>query len=62
MNDRYHIISKERESGKDTIYFEPIINPPKSLFVLDITDDYNHWLNKGYAIYFNLGEKKILKK
>lgn len=49
------------KNSTDTIYFDRIPNPPKTLFVLDITDDSECWINKGYNIYFELDNKIIVK-
>ncbi|MBN4072160.1 hypothetical protein JYT14_00360, partial [Flavobacteriales bacterium AH-315-E23] len=57
MIERYSIVNMEQ----DSIYFQPIANPPKTLFVLDITEDPNHWINQGYNIYFEVEDKIILK-
>lgn len=58
MNERYSLI----KSSKDTIYFKPITDPPKSLFLYDITDNPEHWLNKCYTVYFECEDKLIMKK
>jgi len=58
MQDRYLIIN----SGSCIIYFEPIKNPPKSIFVLDISDNPNYWINKSYTLFFNKSEIKIKAK
>jgi hypothetical protein len=55
MNDRYalmHITS-------DTIYLKPIADPPKTIFIYDITDDPGHWLNQCYGVYFCQGKKVV---
>lgn len=58
MIKRYSLL----ESPSDTIYFKPIHNPPKTLFVLDITHDPEYWLNTGYNKYFNSDKKIMLGK
>ncbi|NQY09876.1 MAG: hypothetical protein HRT71_10240 [Flavobacteriales bacterium] len=56
MEERYTTFTN---SG-DTVYFDLISNPPKTLFVLDITDDPNHWLNEGYSIFLEDRTKVVL--
>jgi len=58
MIERYSILNND----KDSIYFNPIVNPPKTLFVLDITENPNHWINKGYNVYFEVEGKIMLKE
>lgn len=60
MNTRYSIIADAKSRGDlETIYFDPIANKPKSLFVLDITDDPHNWRNRGYAVFFDIPKSKI---
>jgi len=58
MKDRYSLI----KSSNDTIWFKPIIDAPKSIFLYEITNNPNHWLNKCYAVYFECEEKPVLKE
>lgn len=58
MIKRYSLL----DSPRDTIYFKPITNPPKTLFVLDITHDPNYWLNTGYNKYFKTDKKIMIEK
>ena len=60
MVGRYEQIKEAVKAGRDTIYFEAISNPPHTVFVWDITADPQHWLNRDYAFYFGLGDKKIM--
>ncbi|HET6225917.1 MAG TPA: DUF6056 family protein [Bacteroidia bacterium] len=46
----------------DTIYFHPMVHPPKSLFLYDITKDSGNWLNLSYSLYFADGQKKVIKQ
>jgi hypothetical protein len=57
MKERREIIV----SKQDTIWFDVIQRPPASIFVLDITNDPGHWINRGYNEYFKT-EAKILPK
>lgn len=61
MTERCRKLSHFDKNSTDTIYLKKIPNPPKTLFVLDITDDSECWINKGYNIYFEL-ENKIVAK
>ena len=58
MVERYSII----ENSGDTIYFEPIKYRPKTLFVLDITDNPKNWQNEAYAIFFGKPDKPVMIK
>lgn len=58
MTERYTIV----EQSTDTIYFKPIVNKPKTLFVLDITDNPENWQNTGYAIFFDKPEIPVVLK
>jgi len=58
MQERYTQIENAKS---DTIYLKPISKIPESVFVLDITYDPNHWLNRGYLIYFDKKNKTIVK-
>jgi len=57
MKERYLLINSEQ----DTIYFKPIIDPPESIFVYDITDEPEHWKNASYSIFFSNNQKTIIK-
>lgn len=57
MNDRYALI----QNPEDTVYFKAIPNPPKTIFVLDITHNPNHWINRGYNLYFHTQKKIMLE-
>jgi hypothetical protein len=50
------------KSPADTIYFNPIQDPPKSLFLYDVKDDPADWLNRSYTMYFECMDKLIVKK
>ncbi len=58
MQDRYSII----KNSTDTAYFELIKRKPKTLFVLDITDNPKNWQNKGYGIFFEKPHIQIMIK
>ncbi len=58
MEDRY----ASMQMPQDTLYFKPFLDPPKTLFVLDITEDPDHWINQAYNVYFETDHKIILKK
>jgi hypothetical protein len=46
----------------DTVYFHPIQDPPKSLFLYDVKEDPANWLNQSYNLYFECKDKSIIKK
>ena len=58
MKKRYSIV----EESKDTIFFSPIIDPPRSFHVYDITNDHHSWFNTCWALYFNCENKPVIKK
>jgi hypothetical protein len=58
MIERYSIIKNQKDGP---IYFDPISNPPKTLFVLDITEDPSNWMNISYNQFFNIKTPIILK-
>jgi hypothetical protein len=45
----------------DTVYFRPIQDPPKSLFLYDVKEDPANWLNQSYNLYFECKDKLIIK-
>jgi hypothetical protein len=45
----------------DTVYFHPILDPPKSLFLYDVKEDPANWLNQSYNLYFECKDKLIIK-
>lgn len=56
MAERIRMLKQD----KDTIYFKPILNPPKTLYIIDIMpDDAGNWINRCYNLYFKT-DKKIL--
>lgn len=61
MTDRCNSLSIFNRNSTDTIYLKKIPNPPKTLFILDITENSECWMNKGYNVYFEL-ENKIVAK
>ncbi|OFX57740.1 MAG: hypothetical protein A2046_13605 [Bacteroidetes bacterium GWA2_30_7] len=61
MNKRFQTLSNFDKNNTDTIYFEQIPNPSKTIFILDITDDSECWMNKGYNAYFEI-ENKIVAR
>lgn len=55
MNERFDKIQNMNED----LYLPMIKNPPKTLFVLDLTDDPNHWQNRSYTVFFEKTEYLI---
>lgn len=58
MNERYEKI----RNMNDDLYLPMIKNPPKTLFVLDLIDDPNHWQNRSYTVFFNKTEYLIYRE
>lgn len=58
MNVRYEKIKNMNED----LYLPLIKIPPKTLFVLDLTDDPNHWQNRSYTVFFEKTEYLIYRK
>lgn len=58
MTSRY----AQLQAPADTIYFNPIQDPPKSLFLYDVKEDPADWLNQSYNLYFKCKDKSIIKK
>lgn len=56
MTQRYEALLN---ASTDTIYFLPIKDPPKTLYLYDISEDPKNWLNRSYNLYFECEEKKI---
>lgn len=48
--------------AQDTVYFKPVADAPKTLFLYDITDQPQHWLNQAYNIYFDCKFPVLVKK
>lgn len=47
------------KSVQDTIYMAPVADPPKSIFVMDISETPSDWVNQGYLLYFDCKDKTI---
>ncbi len=58
MTERYKLL----KTTSDTVYFDPIHDPPKTLFLYEVSTDPTYWVNKCYNVYFELGDKKIIKQ
>ncbi len=58
MSDRYHLL----QSGADTIYFDPVVDPPKTLFLYEVSGDPANWINRCYNLYFECENKQIIKR
>lgn len=46
----------------DTLFFAPIVRPPQTLFLYDITEDPDNWLNQSYTLYFAPEKSVVVKK
>jgi hypothetical protein len=62
MNSRYARLEEFRRSKEEKIVFIQIKNPPKCLFVSDITTNPNDWTNQAYNLYFRLDSTIIILK
>lgn len=58
MNERYVII----DNACDTVLLKQIEVKPKCLFVLDISEDPEYWINQSYNLYFNTKHPIVGKK
>jgi hypothetical protein len=56
MTERLNLM---RTVQVDSVYFSPILSKPRTLFVLEITENPNDWRNQGYALYFKKQETKV---
>ncbi|MFH0895077.1 MAG: DUF6056 family protein [Bacteroidota bacterium] len=59
MQERYQILKKAKNENDTVVQLPLLKDKPETLFVLDITEDPDHWINQGYALYFGLDGKKI---
>ncbi|MFI5163855.1 MAG: DUF6056 family protein, partial [Bacteroidia bacterium] len=55
MNERNDILCNPNNIGK-VIYLKPLGEKPRSLFVLDLTNDSANWINASQADYFGVKE------
>lgn len=55
MQQRFYILSDKINKNK-TIYLKPLAEKPKSLFVLDLSEDSTNWINSCQAKYFGVKE------
>ncbi|MFH1319331.1 MAG: DUF6056 family protein, partial [Bacteroidota bacterium] len=62
MNARYETLKNANSSNIEKCVLKPINNKPATLFFLDITPNHKHWLNTGYAQYFDIKEVHLYKK
>ena len=62
MSERYIIMEKAKTSDDTDIYFRTIADPPRTIFVLDISKNPNHWVNTTYPLYFGIPEKQVKPK
>lgn len=59
MNERYLTLSTPKKLPQ-TIFLKPIQSKPKTLFVSDISNSPDDWVNQAYIAYFGLGEKEVV--
>ena len=58
MNERYNQIDKAIKTGTKNLTVPVLCHKPRSIFFVDIKADSTHWINWGYARYFNLNSIK----
>jgi len=58
MTQRY----EQFQTNSDTIYFQAIKDPPKSLFLYDVAKEPQNWMNIAYTVYFNCEHKYVIRK
>ena len=58
MEKRYALLTAT-PTGNDPVVLEKITDPPQSLYLLEIRDDPDDWVNRAYALYFGLEGRKI---
>lgn len=61
MSERIYLLEDAKKNNVKKLVFEPIKHKPVSLYVLDITNDPEHWINKSYSDYYNVSEIYLKK-
>jgi hypothetical protein len=61
MKHRYAFLKAAHIRSEKNCLLDSLINKPASVFVLDISNDKNDWMNRGMAAYFGVN-KVALKK
>ncbi|MEP7170680.1 MAG: DUF6056 family protein [Bacteroidota bacterium] len=59
MSARYELLSISRKRSSEICILDTLKNKPTSLFVLDISDNENDWMNKGMAAYFGVAKVAV---
>jgi uncharacterized protein DUF6056 len=54
MSRRYETLAACRANRAESCVVAPLIDPPASLYVVDVSADPTHWINEGYARYFGV--------
>jgi len=62
MNNRYTKLEEFRKANEKKVVLKEIKNPPKCLFVSDITENEKDWTNQAYNLYFRLDSLEIVLK
>ena len=62
MSERYVTMEKARNSPGQNIYLSTIDDRPNTLFVLDISNNPNHWINTAYPMFFGIPDKLVNTK
>ena len=62
MSERYVTMEKARNSPEQDIFFSTIDDRPNTLFVLDISNNPNHWINTAYPMFFGIPDKLVKPK
>jgi hypothetical protein len=62
MSERYITLEKAKSSPEQNIYLRTIDDRPNTLFVIDISNNPNHWINTAYSMFFEITDKAIKPK
>jgi uncharacterized protein DUF6056 len=61
MRLRYEILNSAGQNPEKICRVDSLQNKPASLFVLDITENENDWMNRGMAAYFGINKLSLKK-
>ncbi|MEO8068588.1 MAG: DUF6056 family protein [Flavobacteriales bacterium] len=57
---RYPVLEQAREND-DPIVLRAIADPPESLYLLELREDPNDWVNQCYALYFGVKGRPVIR-
>jgi hypothetical protein len=61
MRLRYEILNSADQNPEKICRLDSLQSKPVSLFVLDITENENDWMNRGMAAYFGINKVSLKK-